>query len=145
MVVVWGCRVVTYLLHVLLLYDQSQCQFGMGRWQRVQPCRHYCLLGNTPKSKHCSKNCALESSLRIKSCRRFCFVSQPYSSVLSTGECFFLEGIFCFVAKVAIIHRKMQKKWLIIPRKKIQPNLATNQPEIKYKSLHFPPIFLAIK
>jgi hypothetical protein len=81
---------------------------------------HYCLLGNAPKSKHCSKNCALESSLRIKSCRRrFCFVSQPYSSVLSTGECFFLEGIFCFVAKVAINHRKMEKKWLIIPRKKI--------------------------
>jgi len=30
MVVVWGCRVVTYLLHVLLLYDQSWCQFGWG-------------------------------------------------------------------------------------------------------------------
>ncbi len=96
MVVAWECRVVTYLLHVLLLYDQSWCQFWMGRWQggaTVQA--HYCLLGNAPKSKHCSKNCALESSLRIKSCRRrFCFVSQPYSSVLSTGECFYFKEFF---------------------------------------------------
>jgi hypothetical protein len=39
-------------------------------------------------------------------------------------QCFVKE--FLFVAKVAIIHRKIKKKWAIISGK-VYPNLAINQ------------------
>jgi hypothetical protein len=112
MVVVWGCNMLTYLLHVLLLYDQSWCQFGWGGGRGMQkPCRHYCLLGNAPKSKHCSKNCALENSLRINPVEGFVLFHSLTALYSVLGSVFFKE--FLFLAKVAIIHtkRKMQKKW----------------------------------
>jgi hypothetical protein len=56
------------------------------------------------------------------------------------GVVFFKE-FFLFVAKVAIIHRKMLTKIVIIPRK-IKPNLAI-KPNMKYKSLKHLSIFWA--